>query len=152
MTSQRFEVSGSMKIHGGSGDDVIWANNGANKLFGDAGNDRIVGGIDNDIIVGGAGNDSLHGGGGNDIFVFGSDFGNDTVEQLAGGKATLIFESENIKWDEAAATYTDGKNSVTLNGDFEVEVRYGATPELAAIGAFDNFTTEKIFEDKALIA
>ncbi|MBR2722928.1 MAG: hypothetical protein IKB77_01230, partial [Lentisphaeria bacterium] len=152
MTSQRFEVSGSMKIHGGSGNDVIWANNGENKLFGDAGNDRIVGGTDNDIIVGGAGNDSLHGGGGSDIFVFGSDFGNDTVEQLAGGKATLIFESENVKWDEVAATYTDGKNSVTLNGDFEVEVRYGATPELAAIGAFDNFTTEKIFEDKALIA
>ena len=152
MTSQRFEVSGSMKIHGGSGDDVIWANNGENKLFGDAGNDRIVGGIDNDIIVGGAGNDSLHGGGGNDIFVFGSDFGNDTVEQLAGGKVTLIFESENVKWDEAAATYTDGKNSVKLSGDFEVEVRYGATPEFAAIGAFDNFTTEKIFEDKALIA
>ncbi len=145
MTSQRFEVSGSMKIHGGSGNDVIWANSGENKLFGDTGNDRIVGGIDNDIIVGGAGNDSLHGGGGDDVFVFGSGFGNDIVEQLANGKVKLIFENENVKWETASASYTDGINSVTLNGNLEVEVRYGTTPELAAIGAFDNFTTEKIF-------
>ena len=32
-------------------------------------------------------------GGGNDIFCFGGNWGNDTVEQLAGGKITLWFES-----------------------------------------------------------
>ncbi|MBR2509565.1 MAG: AIDA repeat-containing protein, partial [Lentisphaeria bacterium] len=94
MTSQRFEYVGDgVKIYGGLGNDTIWSNNGNNTLFGDTGNDRIVGGANNDVIVGGSGNDSLHGGGGDDIFCFGENWGEDTVEQLAGGEITLWFKS-----------------------------------------------------------
>ena len=153
MTSQRFEYVGQgVSVYGGNGDDVIWANSGENKLFGDSGNDRIVGGSGNDIIIGGIGDDCLHGGGGNDMFVFGGEFGNDMIEQLAGGKVTLCFESEDVVWNEETKSYTDGINSVRLSGDFEVEVLYGIDESLASIGAYDDFTTDKIFEDKTLIA
>ena len=126
MTSQKFEYIGhGVKIYGGDGDDIIWANSGENILDGDAGNDRIVGGSGNDTIIGGIGNDSLHGGGGNDTFIFSGDFGNDVIEQLSGGSITLTFDSENVKWNELANAYTDGSNSVTINSDdCEVIVKY----------------------------
>ena len=149
MTSQRFAYIGNgVKIYGGLGNDTIWSNNGNNTLFGDAGNDRIVGGANSDVIVGGSGNDFMHGGGGSDIFCFGVDWGTDTVEQLASGSVTLWFEkgSEN-NWDADTLTYTDGVNSVTVNGVADVTLRFGADTSQPA-GCFDNATSEKIFEDK----
>ena len=86
------------------------------------------------------------------IFVFGGDFGVDTVEQLADGKVTLYFESQTVKYDESAKTFSDGRNSVTFKGNFEFEVIYGTDKTLASIGAYDDFSSEKIFEDKLLIA
>ena len=157
LTSQRFEyIGGGMTVHGGLGDDVIWANSGENCLFGDAGKDHIVGAFGNDTIVGGAGDDILHGGGGDDIFVFGGNWGNDTVEQLATGKVTLWFkEGDESKWDESTLTYTDGTNSVQVVGECtDIDLKFGSDDdavrfaELDAMGAFDDFTSEKIFEDK----
>ena len=157
LTSQRFEyVGGGMTVCGGLGDDVIWANSGKNTLFGDAGDDRIVGASGNDVIVGGIGNDTMHGGGGNDTFVFGDNWGKDTVEQLATGKVTLWFKKgDESKWDESTLTYTDGTNSVQVVGECtDIDLRFGSDDdavrfaELDAMGAFDKFTSEKIFEDK----
>lgn len=157
LTSQRFAYVGNgMTVHGGLGDDTIWANKGVNRLFGDAGNDSIVGGSDNDIIAGGSGDDYLHGGGGNDIFCFGGNWGQDTVEQLADGKVTLWFDEGSLKnWDRKNLVYSDGDNSVTLKGVTADKVslvfgnaneQYG---ELVALGAFNDFTSEKIYEDGA---
>ena len=157
LTSQRFEyIGGGMTVRGGLGDDVIWANRGDNWLFGDAGNDRIVGASGNDVLVGGAGNDALHGGGGNDIFAFGGDWGNDTVEQLADGKVTLWFQDgDDSKWNAATRTYADGANSVQVVGECtNISLKFGSGDdaarfaELGARGAFDEFTSEKIFEEK----
>ena len=157
MTSQQFAYIGEgVKIHGGDGNDTIWANCGNNILLGDSGDDRIVGGSDNDRIAGGAGNDSLHGGGGDDIFTFCADWGNDTVEQLAGSSVTLWFESgsEN-NWDAATLTYTDGVNSVKVSGISadNVSLIFGDNgslryDELSASGCFDDAASEKIYEDK----
>ena len=134
MTSQQFAYVGSgATIYGGSGDDTIWANVGNNTLFGDAGNDRIIGGANNDVIVGGSGNDSLHGGGGDDIFCFGGDWGNDTIEQLAGGSVTLWIEKgSESSWDADTLTYTDGANSVTVSGVTNITLRFGADTSLPA--------------------
>ena len=153
MTSQKFEYIGDgVKIYGGDGNDILWANSEENILDGDAGNDRIVGGSGNDTIIGGIGNDSLHGGGGNDMFVFGSNFGEDIIEQLSGGKITLCFESENIIWNEEKQCYSDGINSVKIIGDFDVTVNYGKNENLADIGAFNDFVSDKIFTDKVTVA
>ena len=157
LTSQRFDyIGGGMTVHGGLGDDVIWANNGDNTLFGDAGNDRIVGAGGNDVIVGGSGNDSLHGGGGEDIFAFGGDWGNDVVEQLEDGKVTLWFDDGSLeKWDAASLTYRDGDKSVVVSGVTaeNISLKFGDDGseqygKLLESGAFDEFGSERIFENK----
>ncbi|MBQ4479495.1 MAG: hypothetical protein II943_02540 [Victivallales bacterium] len=157
LTSQRFDyIGGGMTVRGGLGDDVIWANKGDNWLFGDAGNDNIVGAGGNDVIVGGAGDDTLHGGGGNDIFAFGGDWGKDTMTQLETGKVTLWFaDGDETKWNADSLTYTDGDNSVKVSGVAleNISLKFGDDgsqqyQNMLAAGAFNEFTSEKIFEDK----
>ncbi|MBQ9337414.1 MAG: hypothetical protein IJS14_08980 [Lentisphaeria bacterium] len=155
MTSQRFEyVGGDMMICGGDGNDTIWANRGGNILFGDAGNDRLVGASGDDAIAGGIGNDSMHGGGGNDVFTFGGNWGADTVRQLADGTVTLWFDSgSEANWNAATLTYADGENSVSVSGVSadKVTLKFGNDGSeeftlLSGIGAFADFTSQKIFE------
>ena len=161
MTSQRFEYVGDgLTIRGGDGNDTIWATKGNNFLFGDAGNDRIVGASGNDVIAGGIGNDRMHGGGGDDIFTFCNNWGEDTVEQLAGGSVTLWFASgDESKWNAETLTYMDGDNSVTVKGVASVALKFGNDGSeqyvaLASAGAFAEFTSQKIFEEagKGLLA
>ena len=158
MTSQKFEyLGGALSISGGDGDDVIWANRGArNTLFGDAGNDRIVGASGDDVIVGGIGDDSMHGGGGDDIFTFCDNWGEDTVEQLAGGSVTLWFISGSMEnWDAETLTYSDGSgNSVTVSGvsadQITLKFEHAGSKLFATLinmGAFAETITKKIFED-----
>ena len=148
MTSQRYDYEGSgVKISGGSGNDTIWASRGNNILFGDEGDDRLIGGKDNDLLSGGSGNDRMHGGGGEDIFTFGGDWGNDSVEQLAGGSVTLWFEEgSESNWNADTLTYTDGANSVTVKGAVSVTLKFGADAELPE-GAFSTSVSRKIFEE-----
>jgi len=156
MTSQRFEYTGDgLTIRGGDGNDTIWANKGDNFLFGDTGKDRIVGASGNDVIAGGIGNDRMHGGGGNDVFMFCGNWGADTVEQLASGTVTLWFASGSMEnWNAETLTYTDGANSVTVSGVTadQITLKFGddGSAQFAALsdmGAFDAFTSRKIFEE-----
>lgn len=126
LTSDKFAAPESLTVRGGSGDDVLWAAAGDNRLFGDAGNDRIVGAAGDDLIVGGSGNDHLYGGGGCDTFTFGGNWGQDMVYQEDSGSVILWFESGNRRnWDEATRTYSDGANSVTVDGTCEVTLKFG---------------------------
>ena len=156
MTSQRFEyVGGGLTIRGGDGDDVIWANKGDNLLFGDAGKDRIVGASGNDVIVGGTGDDSMHGGGGNDVFAFCDNWGADTVQQAETGTVTLWFAEGSIdNWNAETLTYSDGENTVTVSGVSveQITLKFGDDGSaqfaaLSGIGAFDAFTSRKVFEE-----
>ena len=155
LTSQEFEYTGpGMTIRGGDGNDTIWANKGFNMLFGDAGNDRIAGASGADLIAGGTGDDSLHGGGGDDVFAFCADWGTDTVKQLATGRVTLWFVSgDDSHWDPTTMTYTDGSNSVQVTGVAaeQVALKFGSDgsdqyAQYAAAGAFDGFSSARIFE------
>ena len=161
LTSQRFEYVGDgLTVRGGDGNDVIWASKGDNWLFGDKGDDRIVGASGDDTLAGGAGNDRMHGGGGNDVFVFGSDWGKDTVEQLADGAVTLWFRSGDLsKWNAETLTYADGVNTVTVKGVAadQVTLKFGDDGSaqytaLADAGAFEAFTSENVFEKKGALA
>ncbi|MBQ6472841.1 MAG: Ig-like domain-containing protein [Victivallales bacterium] len=182
LTSQRFEyIGGGLTIRGGLGSDVIWANKGNNTLFGDAGNDWIVGAGGDDLIVGGAGDDALHGGGGDDVFAFGGEWGNDTVEQCAGGTGLLWLhgvgrDDLSLAADgEGNAVLWCDRGSVTLLGVKAAEVEEafaGGGDELAGgftlrfgddesdlfnglqtAGAFDEFTSERLFENnKGMLA
>ena len=156
MTSQRFAYTGDLTgIHGGDGNDVIWANSGDNQLFGDAGDDRIIGSSGYDFIVGGIGNDRMHGGGGDDIFTFCENWGTDTVEQLADGSVLLWFASGSIKnWDAENLTYTDGENSVKVSGVTadQITLEFGNDwsmlySEVELAGGFLDFSSQRIFEE-----
>ena len=159
LTSQRFEyIGGGLIVRGGDGDDTIWANKGDNFLFGDAGSDRIVGASGDDVIAGGIGDDSMHGGGGSDVFAFCDNWGADIVNQLKTGSVTLWFASGSLaNWDASTLTYTDGDNSVRVFGvtSDRIELKFGENgPDdaaqfaaLTAAGAFDAFTSRRIFEE-----
>ncbi|MBQ7651133.1 MAG: hypothetical protein IJS15_09250, partial [Victivallales bacterium] len=87
------------------------------------------------------------------IFCFCGGWGNDAVEQTAAGKVTLWFaEGDESKWNAETLTYTDGENSVTVAGVADVTLLFGNADEryggLLAAGAFDAFTSERIFEKR----
>ncbi|MBR2911112.1 MAG: hypothetical protein IKC05_05845, partial [Lentisphaeria bacterium] len=128
LTSQRYDFAGdSIKIYGGLGHDVIWANKQKAIISGDAGNDHIIGGSGNDIISGGSGHDRLHGGGGKDIFCFGTNWGRDQVEQLDDGEITLVIENGSLEnWDAENRIYTSGNNSIQIFGDAKVSLVFEA--------------------------
>ena len=145
LTSSQFSYIGcGMTIHGGDGDDVIWANLGSNCLFGDGGNDSIVGGSNDDVIVGGLGNDALNGNGGVDIFCFAAGWGEDTIQQTADGRAILWF-ADGLDVVQDGRIFSCGENVVTLCDGVEFEVRVGSGVDgahaqqyasLCALGAF----------------
>lgn len=64
---------------GGAGNDGLYGDSGNDNLDGGAGDDILDGGVGNDRVTGGAGNDLMYANQGNDIFVFGANFGNDTI-------------------------------------------------------------------------
>ena len=107
LTSNKFDYSGSeMTIYGGSGNDIIWANDS----------------VDN-VIHGGLGDDTLVGGSQANTFVFEANWGNDVI--YCNGTVTLNF----IGVKEGDLTFTDntisdGDNTITLinfeNSDYSI--------------------------------
>ncbi len=81
-SSNRFqENSTALTLRGGAGNDIIWAGTGRPFiLYGDEGDDILVGG-----------------GNVGDQFVFQGDWGNDTVQQLAGAPVELVFRGVDIQ-------------------------------------------------------
>jgi Ca2+-binding RTX toxin-like protein len=81
-------LSNIENVIGGTGNDTIVLGTGANTVNGGggadtintgAGADTIFGGAGNDTINGGTGNDTMDGGAGTDVFLFTTNFGNDTI-------------------------------------------------------------------------
>ncbi|WP_284438342.1 calcium-binding protein, partial [Thalassococcus arenae] len=71
------------------GDGTVWSWTKLLQAFVDAaktdGDDTIYGFLTSDLIDGGAGDDWLEGFGGSDIYVYGPDYGNDTIVDAGGG-------------------------------------------------------------------
>jgi len=155
LTSIRFaeESNSAICVHGGNDDDTIWGGNSdGSMLFGDLGNDVIKGGTGNDFIIGGAGNDDLYGNGGDDMFIFGAEnWGTDTVTQTDGGTVRLWFaDGRESNWDPLTMTYTDGDNSVRVDGVSagQVTLKFGADPDFAVqleAGVLDETRDQKIY-------
>ena len=74
---------GNDLIRGGAGNDLnLHGDGGQDELYGGTGNDELYGDDGDDVLNGGEDDDTLTGGGGSDIFVFGSNDGQDTIEDL----------------------------------------------------------------------
>ncbi len=149
-----YGLNGDDYLDGGNGNDTVFGGGGADRLFGREGNDslsgqdgddRIDGGPGNDVLDGGAGNDVLTGGTGNDFiiggpgndsFVFGKNFGHDTVLdfQAAGAEHDSLTFSKSVFADwtalagamsegpEGAVITVDAQNAITLVGVTAAEV------------------------------
>ncbi|MCI6694827.1 MAG: hypothetical protein MR469_04205, partial [Campylobacter sp.] len=66
-------------LNGGNGNDELYGGDGDDTLNGDANNDELYGGDGDDTLNGGNGDDTLDGGRGSDTYVFGKDWGIDTI-------------------------------------------------------------------------
>lgn len=69
-------------LYGDTGDDHLDGGAGNDFLDGGDGNDALYGGDGNDILDGGAGDDYLVGGEGDDIYLFGQNFGHDSIKNI----------------------------------------------------------------------
>ncbi len=78
-------------MHGGTGNDQLFAGSGSSGLHGDDGNDILVGGAGNDTLYGDAGNDTFTGGGGNDTYYV--DSASELVFEQPGGGHDWVFST-----------------------------------------------------------
>ncbi len=81
------DVTKTMTIDGGAGNDLLTGGGARSVIIGGTGNDILYGGAGNDILLGGDGNDDLFGGDGNDVLVGGN--GNDILNG-GNGRDVLI--------------------------------------------------------------
>ena len=66
-------------LYGLAGNDYLYGNKGNDILDGGAGNDVLTGGDGDDTLIGGEGDDTLEGGLGRNTYIFGHNFGQDTI-------------------------------------------------------------------------
>ena len=74
-------------IYGLGGDDTLYGGSGNDTLDGGDGNDTLYSGYRNGVLIGGEGNDKLYGGSGEVTYVFGKNFGQDSIYYLNRGQA-----------------------------------------------------------------
>ena len=114
---------------GGKGNDTVYGGAENDILFGGAGDDFILGYDGNDILEGGAGNDHLEGGKGNDTYVFGRNFGKDTIVNydISANRTDIIRFTDGQTLNDFTftrglhdlyITAKDGSGSITVNNHF----------------------------------
>ncbi|NJM18905.1 MAG: DUF4114 domain-containing protein [Richelia sp. SM1_7_0] len=81
---------GNDLLLGGNGDDSLYGEQGDDKLYGQEGDDFLDGGDGNNILDGGLGNDSLKGGLSENTYVFGRNYGIDTITQNRNAEKDII--------------------------------------------------------------
>jgi len=135
---------------GSTGNDTLQGNDSANVLFGLDGNDSLSGGNGNDTLLGGAdndqlsgyagtdlldggeGNDYLDGGAGNDTYVFGKNFGQDSIS-----------EYDNTAGNLDIARFTE------VNANQLWFRRSGGNLEVSVIGTADKVTINNWYSGTA---
>ena len=85
--------NGTLVANGGPGNDTIIGGGLNDVLEGGDGNDTLQGGDGNDSLSGGMGDDILQGGAGNDTYIFGDNFGDDTLTNTGGAADMVDFSS-----------------------------------------------------------
>jgi Ca2+-binding RTX toxin-like protein len=127
-------------LFGGAGADTLYGEGGNDVLDGGAGNDVLDGGLGNDRVTGGAGNDTLYADQGNDIFVFGPNFGNDSIigfdANPAGGQDLLNIAAFNL----TAATFASRVNIADAGSDVLVTVNGADGGSIRLVGVTDHTT------------
>ena len=116
-------------LDGGDGRDSLHGNDGNDTLLGGTGDDSLYGDDGDDILEGGAGNDHLEGGKGNDTYVFGRNFGKDTIVNydISANRTDIIRFTDGQTLNDFTftrglhdlyITAKDGSGSITVNNHF----------------------------------
>ncbi len=118
-------------LNGSKGNDWLYGDEGRDNLNGSKGNDRLYGGDGNDTLIGSKGLDWLLGGDGNDYliggkhddrFVFGADFGHDTIRDFrAGSRSSEVIQMSSSYFSSlaevlAASTQVGSDLLITADG------------------------------------
>jgi uncharacterized delta-60 repeat protein len=90
------DITQTMTIDGGSGNDLLTGGAGRNVILGGTGNDILYGAAGDDVLLGGDGNDDLFGASGNDVLVGGN--GNDILSG-GSGRDVLIGSQDDDTLD-----------------------------------------------------
>ena len=117
------------KIRGYGGNDKLYGEDGNDSLSGDAGNDRLYGRSGRDVLNGGPGNDFLRGDKHGDRYLFGTNFGFDTVEDDddssgANGGDVIHFAKDNFRDLRSVKVIKEGKDDLqirTKNGTVNIK-------------------------------
>lgn len=124
----------SIRVDGGTGDDILLGGNGS---------DTLIGGDNNDFIDGNQGNDMIFLGHGDDTFQWDPGDGNDTVEGQA-GHDIILFNASNagescvLSANGARLRFTRNIGNVVLDAD-DVEQF-----DLRLLGSVDNLTVNDL--------
>ena len=121
-------------LNGGKGNDKLYGADGNDSLIGGDGNDSIYGGAGNDVLTGGTGNDYLEGGAGSDIYIFGSNFGHDEINNndASDNREDIIRFTDNISQSDLIFRRTgsnlvirtrQGDNSITVRNYFRIKAK-----------------------------
>lgn len=110
------EMQEHVSIHGGAGNDILWAGIYNADLYGDEGNDTLIGGSGDDLLCGGSGNDLLCGFTGNNTYLFEANWGNDTII-LQQDENFLLEFGENITSEMLIITYEDNTATISCADD-----------------------------------
>ena len=111
-------LGGNDEIYGGYGDDALYGNEGNDVLHGDLGNDTLIGG---------RGNDQLYGESGDDTYIFGRNWGNDTIIENYYDRNNIIKFTDNITKNDLVFNRNDrdliisdkaGANSICVKDVF----------------------------------
>jgi len=109
------DAAGLGAIHGSAASDDLRGTGFGDRIEGVAGDDVLRGGPGDDVLVGGPGNDRLLGDEGADLFIFGGDFGNDTVfDDEVSDIAEDIVQFEGYRVADAVLTLNGDSLRITL--------------------------------------
>jgi hypothetical protein len=138
-----FGGAGADRLVGDNGNDLLEGGGGRDLLIGGAGHDRLKGGPEDDTLLGGAGSDRLAGNAGDDLlrgdegadrFVFGKDFGRDTIADFdanpAGGQDVINLRQLGIsaaEFDERVSIADLGRDTMVIVEDAGTILCLGVT-------------------------
>jgi Ca2+-binding RTX toxin-like protein len=115
---------GDDDLNGGAGDDKLVGSGGKDNLFGDTGDDVLKGQGKNDRLDGGKDDDLLIGGGGKDVYVFGPNFGHDTIKKFQTNKDVIDLKGTGLKStdDFADIAYKKHGAVITIDDDNSIKI------------------------------
>ena len=152
--------SGNNHVYGNSKDDILNGEDRDDILIGESGNDYLYGKNGDDILIGGSGNDYLSGGRGNDTYVFGKNWGVDSIYNYDNYRTNdnskdIIEFKDGIKFSDLSFSSNSNYDLIITQGNNKIIAEYALGDNYYKIDKVrfdDNTNTELSFNEIKLLA